>query len=1034
MPGQGRLWGRRWFLLLGIALGTGTNAAYAAPADDPAIQDARLSSVSFVDAQNGWAVGDRGAIWHTADGGAHWQLQASGVTCALSSVQFLDAKNGWAAGGYTQPYTHATTGVLLRTKDGGRSWKEIPKLLLPAITRLQFFDQAKGWAITQPSALFPAGVCNTEDGGRTWTALPAAEGKAWLGGSFLGAELGVLVGSQGSIATVRGKTAELIKNADFGLRSLHRVVLSSQNAGWLVGDGGLVLRSEDGGASWQTPASDPPAALRDSCDLHALAVRGAHIWAAGSPGSRVLHSSDGGKSWATHSTGQTLPLYDLQFVDDLRGWAVGELGTILATSDGGQTWTRQRSGGTRAALFGIFSRPSDIPLELLARLSADEGYLAAIEVLNRQDLETPSPESAFALRRSHEAVAQAGGSATATAWRFPARPAALQLAQDDVVELWNRTSDGQGLDRLDAYLVSRIRMWRPDVVFTSPPASKSAESTAALVNQIVLRAVERAADPTRYTEQIGELGLAPWKARKIFACLKPGETGTSNLDTTQFSAHHGGAIADLASGARGLVSASYAPPATTLGFRLLVDHIPQELGKRDFFSGITLQPGGEARRLLGESPQQNLDALRRSAQARRNLQAILTKSESKNGADGRYLAEVGDATRNLEVNHAADVLYQLGQRYYRQGRWELAAESFDLLVQRYPKHALCGPALVWLVQYYASSEAAWRMQARQQLTIERVAASGKEQDDQPAPVQPAGGAAGPAQVRHAGGVVIDRKHGNDRAERAAGYARQLEETNAGLFAEPSVRFALAVSHRNQGLPRQSERFFLAMRRARQHDAWWACAQGEQWLAQPQTEPPKAIWRCQAITAKPRLDGRLDDAIWRTAEKIELRSPQHDDADWPAVAMLSYDAEFLYLAVSCARAPGYSYGEAETPPAARPRDADLAASDRVELYLDLDRDFATYYRLAIDHRGWTNDACWQDASWNPHWFVAAAGDSRAWTAEMAIPLAELTDKTPTSRHVWAVGAQRIVPGRGCQAWTTPSSVDVVPEGFGYLIFE
>ncbi len=33
-----------------------------------AAANARLNDICFVNAQHGWAVGDRGAIWHTSDG------------------------------------------------------------------------------------------------------------------------------------------------------------------------------------------------------------------------------------------------------------------------------------------------------------------------------------------------------------------------------------------------------------------------------------------------------------------------------------------------------------------------------------------------------------------------------------------------------------------------------------------------------------------------------------------------------------------------------------------------------------------------------------------------------------------------------------------------------------------------------------------------------------------------------------------------------------------------------------------------------
>lgn len=314
------------------------------------------------------------------------------------------------------------------------------------------------------------------------------------------------------------------------------------------------------------------------------------------PGSRVLHSTDSGKTWASYSTGQSLPLYDLKFVDDQNGWAVGELGTILATRDGGHSWKRtRRAGGTRACgrLFRSGSgSAAGTDCQALGRRRLSGG--------NRSP-QSPRPGNPFARFGVHAAAnarsRDVGGGAPAhAAWRFPARPAALRLSGEELVELWNRTNDGQWLDRLEAHLVSRIRMWRPDVVFTSPSGGKVAEPNSALISQIVPRAVERAADATRrYPDQITELGLATWKVRKVYACLKPGENGTSNINTSQMSAHHGGAIPDLAAPSRGLTTSVYAAPPATLGFRLLVDHIPQELGQRDFFSGITLQPGGEMR-------------------------------------------------------------------------------------------------------------------------------------------------------------------------------------------------------------------------------------------------------------------------------------------------------------------------------------------------------------------------------------------------------------------------------------------------------
>ena len=70
----------------------------------------------------------------------------------------------------------------------------------------------------------------------------------------------------------------------------------------------------------------------------------------GQPGGLARWSSiraDQGRSWESYSTGQPLPLHALHFIDSKHGWAVGELGLVLATADGGKTWKRQREGGQR---------------------------------------------------------------------------------------------------------------------------------------------------------------------------------------------------------------------------------------------------------------------------------------------------------------------------------------------------------------------------------------------------------------------------------------------------------------------------------------------------------------------------------------------------------------------------------------------------------------------------------------------------------------------------------------------------------------
>jgi photosystem II stability/assembly factor-like uncharacterized protein/tetratricopeptide (TPR) repeat protein len=959
-------------------------------------------------------VGDRGVIWHTDDGGRQWQRQTSGLTCTLSAVCFQNERRGWAAGGLTHPYTHTGSGIVLTTRDGGQTWTQIPKLVLPALRRIGFFDPRHGWALGCRSAMYPSGLFATDDGGQSWRPLSGDCGTGWRAADLLDLRTGALVGRAGSSAIVRGGEIDAVQSDGLELRGLNQIRLMPKAYGWAIGDGGLVRASADFGATWRAPPGALPLASR-YFDFAALDVRGPKCWIAGSPGTRVFHTADAGRTWHAFDTGCVVPLRAIAMADDEHGWAAGELGTILATADGGRTWQPQQSGGTRAALLGIFAEPDDVPLELFARLAGNEGYLSVVETLGRRDIEILPRDDVDLTDRLHEALVGVGGCGAAIAWQFPLRQAGLRMGSRQIVETWDRANDGHGREELTGEVVRQIRLWRPEVVVAPDAGRDDDEPIRSLVHRAVQEAVSQAADASAFPGQIVEAGLKPWQVKRVYAALgtphapregtsvtrsvtstmPAGARGTNELVTAAFAAGLGRSLADAAAGPRALLQDRFTIAPPTLAFRLLANQGAPESQSSDFFGLLAISPGSESRRALPQPSLQRPDALQRTAIKRRQVQAIVERSGRATWSAEQLLAQVDQLTRNMDQDSAGQILYQLADQCYRSGRWPAAAETFEAMTDRYPEHALTPSALLWLVQYYASGEAAWRLRC-------------------------------------------DEKQRQKRFERAVAIGQQLARTRFEQFAEPAVRFPLAAAYRGLGQARQAEQFYRMQSRNEQRDAWWTCAQGELRLADPKSRPLKPILECVKAKTRPHLDGRLDDAVWRQAKPVVLHSAQHDDGDWPATVMLAYDAEFLYVAIRCREPPGAAAPSAEradgSPPPPRPRDADLSRHDRVELFLDIDRDFSTYYRLAVDHRGWPNDSCWGDSTWDPTWFVAARREDGAWTAEAAIPLAELTGRPPQLHDIWAIGIQRIVPGVGFQSWTTPAAVSVLPDGFGYLMFE
>lgn len=116
----------------------------------------------------------------------------------------------------------------------------------------------------------------------------------------------------------------------------------------LLGDAGSV----QGGAG---PVADPAErpAVRHARSMHAVmlavAKAGKRLVAVGERGV-VLFSDDAGASWQQADVPVAVTLTALCFTDSLRGWAVGHAGVVLATSDGGKTWRRQLQGRQIAQL------------------------------------------------------------------------------------------------------------------------------------------------------------------------------------------------------------------------------------------------------------------------------------------------------------------------------------------------------------------------------------------------------------------------------------------------------------------------------------------------------------------------------------------------------------------------------------------------------------------------------------------------------------------------------------------------------------
>ena len=985
----------------------------ARSADLRYFEDAPLRAVQFIDDQVGWAVGDEGVIWSTIDGGRTWERLATGVRASLRSVHFLNPFFGWVAGREERPQG-GSVGVLLFTKNGGQTWERMLHNALPGLNQVKFVDAKVGFLFGDGGEGFGSGVFATIDGGKNWEPLKGPRVASWLAGEFQDGLNGVFAGAWTQLATLREGQIRVTDNdelKDLGGRCLRGIHFLPKRI-VAVGEGGLVLSSVSGGARYGFADLKLSPEVLANLDCHAIHGVGPKAWIVGRPGSFVLHTDDAGATWRLMKTGQNLPLNGVFFHDENRGWAVGELGAILATTNGGKTWSIQRQGGKRAALLTVNARLADLPLDTLAHLGGQEGYLAVALGLTRAEAGTSSLVHARDPFRVNAAARQSGGAVGEMLWQFPLPQHLAMADKQALLSHWNRLHNNQADLELLRQLVLALRVWRPEVVIGDWEKSNPA---AALLGEALREAVRQAADPKAFPEQLETLGLAPWAVGKFYGLCGKSDAHVV-FDNLEVKTRLEDTPRDFAARPAALLT-ELTPPGQR-HFRLLASRTEGAEKSPRLMDGAACAEGDNRRKLPDDQP--DLPVLMETLRNRRNLLALAEQWNDTNKA----FSQISPALAKLPDEHAATAAHALAGMYVRRGQWHLAREAYLLMVDHFPSHPLSVDAYRWLIRHNSSSEARRRQEKGQFLLVSDV---GYSNPAKPEPKQPLQQVQGMEKLVYLSNQTETRQWNKGSLE----IGKRLVGFGPLYAADPSMQMCLQAARRHLGEFKLAQDWNLKLVNHLPKGPWQEAAAAEMWLNNRAAAPPKRTTICKLTAQKPFLDGDLDDACWKGLEPARLTNAVAATAkDFATEAMFSYDQQYLYIALRCKHPQGHQVPLAKN----RPRDADLDGFDRVSILLDLDRDYSTYFRLEVDQRGLVREDCWGDTTWNPKWYVAVKSFPEGWTAEIAIPMDELTSDRVTINTTWAANVVRILPGRGVQAWSLPADVHPRPEGLGLLMFQ
>ncbi|MHC4494101.1 MAG: WD40/YVTN/BNR-like repeat-containing protein, partial [Planctomycetota bacterium] len=207
--------------------------------------------------------------------------------------------------------------------------------------------------------------------GAAWRRLESGRDELLVSVFFTDTRTGFAVGGDRE----EGTAAILIRTSDggaswqtcpTGLRTrLYGIHFPTHQTGYAVGLRGSLLKTVDGGKRWTRLATGTDAWL---AAVFFTSKDTGFVVGGGADTGVLLRTDSGGRSWRSclgvvPETCRSTSFRDVSFVDRETGYVVGERGVILKTVDGGDSWTACESG-------------ADVWLRALHLVDAQRAYVA----------------------------------------------------------------------------------------------------------------------------------------------------------------------------------------------------------------------------------------------------------------------------------------------------------------------------------------------------------------------------------------------------------------------------------------------------------------------------------------------------------------------------------------------------------------------------------------------------------------------------------------------------------------------------------
>jgi photosystem II stability/assembly factor-like uncharacterized protein len=268
--------------------------------------------------------------WGSAAAGAGFQdpLAVPSAPSALASRGLLQ---GVARAGL-RLVAVGQRGHIVYSTDGGASWRQASVPVSSDLTAVFFANDQKGWAVGHDGV-----ILHTADGGLTWALQ--LDGRS--ANERLVGHMQERARAQPQSAELKQLLEEAKRYKEQGAdKPFLDVWFADENAGYVVGAYNLIFRTADGGRNWEPwfSQTDNPKLL----NLYSIAPAGADLYVVGESG-LVLKLDPQAQRFRAQPTPYNGSFFGVVGTRT-RVVAFGLRGNAFASDDGGRSWSRVETG------------------------------------------------------------------------------------------------------------------------------------------------------------------------------------------------------------------------------------------------------------------------------------------------------------------------------------------------------------------------------------------------------------------------------------------------------------------------------------------------------------------------------------------------------------------------------------------------------------------------------------------------------------------------------------------------------------------